>query len=70
VEGDFELCLASVVGLTLVLAKVGGLWEVFAAFLFVVGALLALKGVLRMAWLRLGGTDESLMTYLRGRSGG
>jgi membrane-associated phospholipid phosphatase len=68
-KGISSCALASIVGLALVLAKIGGLSEVLAAFLFVAGALLALKGVLRMTWLRLGGTDEPLMTYFRRRLG-
>lgn len=69
-KGILGCALTSIVGLVLVLAKVGGFWEILGAFLFVVGVLLALKGVLRMTWLRLGGTDDSLMAYLRRRLGG
>ena len=68
-KGILGCALASIVGLVLVLAGVGGFWEVLAAFLFVAGALLVLKGVLRMTWLRLGGTDRPLRTYIRRRFG-
>jgi len=57
--------LASMVGLVLVLAGVGGSWEAFAAVLFALGGLLALTGVLRMAWLALGGADQPIRSYLR-----
>lgn len=68
-KGISSCGLVAVVGLALVLAKVGGFWEVLSAFLFVMGTLLALKGLLRKAWLRLGGKDEPLMTQLRKRLG-
>jgi hypothetical protein len=57
------------VGLLLGLAHEGWLWEAVALGLFIVGGLQVLRGVLRMAWLRLGGTDEPFMTYLRRRLG-
>jgi hypothetical protein len=69
-KGIWACALASAAGLVLVLVKVGGFWEGFAAILFVMGAFLAIKGLLRMTWLRLGGTDEPLRTYLRKRFDG
>jgi hypothetical protein len=53
-----------------ILAEVGGFGEMLAAGLFIIGAALALKGMLRIAWLRLGGADQPIRTYLRGRFGG
>jgi hypothetical protein len=69
-RGIWGCAFASAAGLVLVLVKVGGDWEVLAAIVFCVGAILVLRGVLRKAWLRLGGTDRPVRTYLRRRLGG
>jgi hypothetical protein len=61
--------LMSAGGLILVIVKVGGFWEVFAVLVFALCGLQALRGVLRKAWLRLGGTDQPVRTYLRRRFG-
>jgi hypothetical protein len=61
--------LVSAVGLILGLAKVGGLWEALALGLFILGGIQTLRGILRMAWLGLGGTDRPLRTYLKRRLG-
>ena len=50
-------------------AHEGWLWEAVALGLFIVGGFQVLRGVLRMVWLRLGGTDQPLRTYLRRRLG-
>ena len=64
------ICLDTVafaVGLGLLLIPVGWPWDVFAVLLFAVCGFQALRGVLRKAWLRLGGTDQPIWTYLRKR---
>jgi hypothetical protein len=61
--------LATIVGVVLGLAKLGGAGEGVALALAVVGGVEVLRGLLRMAWLRLGGTDQPLRTYLRKRLG-
>jgi hypothetical protein len=67
------ICLcafASAIGLVLGIAEHGGgIWEILALALFIVGGIQALRGALRMASLRLGGTDRPLRTYFRRRLG-
>lgn len=62
--------LASVAGVILALAKVGGLGELIAVAMFIVGGMQVARGVIRMGWLKLGGIDQPVRTYLRRRSGG
>jgi hypothetical protein len=68
-KGILGYALASSVGLILGIVKMGGLWEGVAFGLFILGAIQVLRGTLRLAWLRLGGTDRPLRTYLRRRLG-
>jgi hypothetical protein len=69
-RGIWLCALASAIGLVLGFAEHGGgLWEALALALFIVGGMQALRGAARMAWLRLGGTDRPLRTYLRRRLG-
>jgi len=62
--------ITSVVGLVLVLVGVGGLWEVAGAVVFALGGFQVLMGLLRMAWLARGGTEQPIRTYLRKHLGG
>jgi hypothetical protein len=65
------LCaLVTTIGLILGLARFGGLWDYLALGLFFIGGIQVLRGVLRMGWLRLGGTDRPLRAYFRKRFGG
>jgi hypothetical protein len=61
--------LVMAIGFTLGLAKFGGLWNYLALGLFVFGGIQVLRGVLRMGWLGLGGTDRPLRAYFRKRLG-
>jgi hypothetical protein len=65
--GILGYALLSSAGLILGLSKAGGLWEIVALGLFVLGAIQVLRGLVRMAWLRLGGTDRPLREYVRNR---
>jgi hypothetical protein len=66
-KGILGYALMLSAGLILVLAKVGGLWEIVALGLFILGGIQVLRGLVRMAWLQLGGTDRPLRAYLRRR---
>ncbi len=69
--GGIACCaLASIAGLVALVVGVGGDWEVVAAFAFVMGLYLALKGLLRRAWLRFLGTEEPVADFFRRRLGG
>ena len=58
---------ASAVGLILILANVSGIWELVAALVVVLGVIQILRGLVRKAWLCLGGTDRPLKTFLERR---
>jgi hypothetical protein len=60
---------ASAAGLLLVFAGAGGLWEAAAAIVFTISGFQVLRGLLRMAWLARGGTDQPIRTYFRKRLG-
>jgi len=68
-KGIAGCAFASAVGLLMGFAHEGWLWEAVALGLFIVGGFQVLRGVLQMVWLRLGGTDQPLRTYLRRRLG-
>lgn len=66
-RGIGAYAVVSAVGLILGLVSLDGPWGLIALGLFIVGVLQALRGVLRMAWLGLGGTDRPLRAYLKRR---
>jgi len=64
-RGIASWTLVALAVLACVLAKPGGFWELVAAGVLVVAGWQAVRGVLRMVWLHLGGTDQPLRTYIR-----
>jgi hypothetical protein len=57
----------SAIGLLLGLTKVSGLPEYIGLGLFLLGGFQVLRGMLRKAWLRVGGTDQPIKTYFEKR---
>jgi hypothetical protein len=54
-------------GVVLGLAEVAGFWDGLALLLVIVGGIQLLRGLIRMAWLRMGGTDRPLRNFVRAR---
>lgn|GEM_PF-4577313 len=69
-KGIAACASVSALALVVVALDVGGFWELLAAGVFVVGALQTARGMLRKAWLGLGGSDRPVSTYLKRRLGG
>jgi hypothetical protein len=59
--------LALLAGLVLGLAKLGTPGELLGLGLGLSGGVQVLRGMFRMAWLALGGTDQPVRTYVRKR---
>ncbi len=69
-KGIVGCVLVSALALVLVIVNLGGFAELVAAGVFAIGTFQALSGMLRKAWLALGGTDQPLRSYLKRRLGG
>jgi hypothetical protein len=69
-KGILLCAFVAATGLALGLAKTGWFWDDLAIGLVVIGGIQSLRGIIRIGWLRLGGTDRPLKTYIRKRFGG
>lgn len=66
-RGIFGCAVVTCLGLILALATRGHTLTIVGLGLSFVGIIQVLRGLIRMAWLRLGGTDRPLNTYLERR---